>query len=319
MGEITVSVVGSKNPNWFDTHQIPKNAAYAIPDEAATRLMVMRRQRQEVFQYRLARVTTIVFQACSFNHSDISPFRINRADGARRLRFDRMLCDDRSGDGGDLDAHGCGVQERAAGDSSAAVAVPVVGGIPAASSRRPMVRLLGGSEARVRPVRAHERSATGRGSRRALPIHGGEQMNRCWVWLTPAARLPHGRGAAYLLAEGIFVEAGLGAPMTLRSLGSFSDLDAAIKTRHAAEPASRRLIGVEHRCSSRGVDGHRALAGCRSQLLARRSHPRSREGVTRVTPVDGDMSPVTTRAPFAPRRRWHWHGSATTQCRDPAP
>ena len=30
MGEITVSVVGSKNPNWFDTHQIPKNAAYAI-------------------------------------------------------------------------------------------------------------------------------------------------------------------------------------------------------------------------------------------------------------------------------------------------
>ena len=38
MGEITVSVVGSKNPNWFDTHQIPKNAAYAIPDEAATRL-----------------------------------------------------------------------------------------------------------------------------------------------------------------------------------------------------------------------------------------------------------------------------------------
>ena len=69
MGEITVSVVGSKNPNWFDTHQIPKNAAYAIPDEAATRLMVMRRQRQEVFQYRLARVTTIVFQACSFNHS----------------------------------------------------------------------------------------------------------------------------------------------------------------------------------------------------------------------------------------------------------
>ena len=39
MGEITVSVVGSKNPNWFDTHQIPKNAAYAIPDEAATRLM----------------------------------------------------------------------------------------------------------------------------------------------------------------------------------------------------------------------------------------------------------------------------------------
>ena len=37
MGEITVSVVGSKNPNWFDTHQIPKNAAYAIPDEAATR------------------------------------------------------------------------------------------------------------------------------------------------------------------------------------------------------------------------------------------------------------------------------------------
>ena len=39
MGEITVSVVGSKNPNWFDAHQIPKNAAYAIPDEAATRLM----------------------------------------------------------------------------------------------------------------------------------------------------------------------------------------------------------------------------------------------------------------------------------------
>jgi hypothetical protein len=34
-GEITVSVVGFKNPNWFDTHQIPKNAAYAIPDEAA--------------------------------------------------------------------------------------------------------------------------------------------------------------------------------------------------------------------------------------------------------------------------------------------
>ena len=34
-----MSVVGSKNPNWFDTHQIPKNAAYAIPDEAATRLM----------------------------------------------------------------------------------------------------------------------------------------------------------------------------------------------------------------------------------------------------------------------------------------
>jgi NAD(P)-dependent dehydrogenase (short-subunit alcohol dehydrogenase family) len=39
VGEITVSVVGSKDPNWFDTHQIPKNAAYAIPDEAATRLM----------------------------------------------------------------------------------------------------------------------------------------------------------------------------------------------------------------------------------------------------------------------------------------
>jgi len=39
VGEITVSVVGSKNPNWFDTHQIPKHAAYAIPDEAATRLM----------------------------------------------------------------------------------------------------------------------------------------------------------------------------------------------------------------------------------------------------------------------------------------
>jgi NAD(P)-dependent dehydrogenase (short-subunit alcohol dehydrogenase family) len=39
VSEITVSVVGSENPNWFDTHQIPKNAAYAIPDEAATRLM----------------------------------------------------------------------------------------------------------------------------------------------------------------------------------------------------------------------------------------------------------------------------------------
>ena len=39
MGEITVSIVRSKNPNWFDPHQIPKNAAYAIPDEAATRLV----------------------------------------------------------------------------------------------------------------------------------------------------------------------------------------------------------------------------------------------------------------------------------------
>jgi hypothetical protein len=37
VGEITVSVVGSKNPNWFDAHQIPKNAAYAIPDEAANK------------------------------------------------------------------------------------------------------------------------------------------------------------------------------------------------------------------------------------------------------------------------------------------
>src|SRR6476620_4294915 len=34
------------------------------------------------------------------------------------------------------------------------------------------------------------------------------------------------------------VEAGLGAPMTVKSLGSFSDLDAAIKTRYAAEPAN---------------------------------------------------------------------------------
>ena len=33
----------------------------------------MLRLRQEVFQYRLARVTTIVFQACSIDHSDISP------------------------------------------------------------------------------------------------------------------------------------------------------------------------------------------------------------------------------------------------------
>ena len=34
------------------------------------------------------------------------------------------------------------------------------------------------------------------------------------------------------------VEAGLGAPITVKSLGSFSDLDAAIKTRYAAEPAN---------------------------------------------------------------------------------
>ena len=34
------------------------------------------------------------------------------------------------------------------------------------------------------------------------------------------------------------VEAGLGAPMTVKSLGSFGDLDAAIKTRYAAEPAN---------------------------------------------------------------------------------
>ena len=34
------------------------------------------------------------------------------------------------------------------------------------------------------------------------------------------------------------VEAGLGAPMTVKSLGSFSDLDATIKTRYATEPAN---------------------------------------------------------------------------------
>ena len=34
------------------------------------------------------------------------------------------------------------------------------------------------------------------------------------------------------------VEAGLGAPITVESLGSFSDLDAEIKNRYAAEPAN---------------------------------------------------------------------------------
>jgi len=34
------------------------------------------------------------------------------------------------------------------------------------------------------------------------------------------------------------VEAGLGAPITVKTLGSFSDLDAAIETRYATEPAN---------------------------------------------------------------------------------
>ena len=37
----------------------------------------MNRMRHQVFRYRSVSVATIAFQACSFNHSDISPFRIN--------------------------------------------------------------------------------------------------------------------------------------------------------------------------------------------------------------------------------------------------
>ena len=35
------------------------------------------RLSEEAFQYRSVSVAGFVFQACSFNHSDISPFRIN--------------------------------------------------------------------------------------------------------------------------------------------------------------------------------------------------------------------------------------------------
>jgi hypothetical protein len=37
----------------------------------------LKRLREEVFQNHSVSVARIAFQACSFNHSDISPFRIN--------------------------------------------------------------------------------------------------------------------------------------------------------------------------------------------------------------------------------------------------
>ena len=42
----------------------------------------LNRLREEVFQYRSVILATIAFQACSFNHSDISPFRINHLRAA---------------------------------------------------------------------------------------------------------------------------------------------------------------------------------------------------------------------------------------------
>jgi hypothetical protein len=37
----------------------------------------LHRSRDEVFRYHSVQLTETAFQACSFNHSDISPFRIN--------------------------------------------------------------------------------------------------------------------------------------------------------------------------------------------------------------------------------------------------
>jgi hypothetical protein len=37
----------------------------------------LNRLRNEMFRYRLVSVAEIAFQACSIDHSDISPFRIN--------------------------------------------------------------------------------------------------------------------------------------------------------------------------------------------------------------------------------------------------
>ena len=44
----------------------------------------LNRLREEMFLYHSMQLTGIVFQACSFNHSDISPFRINDLRAPRR-------------------------------------------------------------------------------------------------------------------------------------------------------------------------------------------------------------------------------------------
>ena len=46
------------------------------PQRASCSGKLLNRLRNELFQCRLVMLATIVFQACSFNHSDISPFRI---------------------------------------------------------------------------------------------------------------------------------------------------------------------------------------------------------------------------------------------------
>jgi hypothetical protein len=38
--------------------------------------------REEVLRYHSVQLAGVVFQACSFNHSDISPFRINNLRAA---------------------------------------------------------------------------------------------------------------------------------------------------------------------------------------------------------------------------------------------
>ena len=60
----------------------------------------LNRLREEMFRYYSMQLAGIVFQACSFNHSDISPFRIN--DLRPRVNRDSFDCDKSSNVPGSL-------------------------------------------------------------------------------------------------------------------------------------------------------------------------------------------------------------------------
>jgi hypothetical protein len=48
--------------------------------------MPLNRMRAKVFQHHPVSITQIAFQACSFNHSDISPIGINHLQGSGSIR-----------------------------------------------------------------------------------------------------------------------------------------------------------------------------------------------------------------------------------------
>ena len=74
--------------------------------------------RYEVFQSDFVSVTRIAFQACSFNHSDISPFRINNLQSC--LKGNIGDCDKSSNVPRSLN----GVSSIAAADESVSIARP---------------------------------------------------------------------------------------------------------------------------------------------------------------------------------------------------